>query len=137
MKYRIGHLAYPTADMAATLDFYVNKLNFVHAFSIPNDKDQPWIEYLMAGDGRFIEFFHPETVPFSAASGNYLHLCLEVDDIRAAVAELESKGVAIRVPVNQGKDKNYQAWIRDPDGRDIELMQLDPESPQANAQKTL
>ena len=113
MKYSIGHLAYSTADMAATLDFYVGKLNFVHAFSIPNNEGKPWIEYLMAGDGRFIEFFHPETTPHSAERVN------------------------IRVQINRGKDKNYQAWIRDPDGRDIELMQLDPDSPQSNAKKSI
>ena len=30
-----------------------------------------------------------------------------------------------------GSDGNVQAWIRDPDGRDIELMQLSPDSEQA------
>lgn len=135
MKYRIGHLAYSVKDMAASLDFYVNKLEFRHSFSIHNDKDEPWIEYLMSADGRFVELFHPGDGPVPADGGSYLHLCLEVDDLAQAVAELEEKGVEIRVRPNQGKDHNMQAWIRDPDGRDIELMQMSPVSPQCRARE--
>lgn len=132
MQYRIAHLAYLVNDMDKTLGFYTEILGFRHAFSIPNDAGEKWIEYLMTPDGRFIELFHPEGRPVERDSG-YLHLCLEVDDCAAAVAELEAKGVSIRIYPNQGKDGNWQAWIRDPDGRDIELMQLSPDSPQMKA----
>ena len=30
-------------------------------------------------------------------------------------------------------DKNWQAWIHDPDGNKVELMMIDPDSPQAKA----
>ena len=33
----------------------------------------------------------------------------------------------------QGRDKNWQCWVDDPDGHRIELMQIDPASPQALA----
>ena len=59
MEFRIGHLAYQTADMNATLSFYRDMLGFKHIFSIQNEQGQPWIEYLMVPDGRFIELFHP------------------------------------------------------------------------------
>jgi lactoylglutathione lyase len=32
-------------------------------------------------------------------------------------------------------DHNWQAWIDDPDGNAIELMQISPDSPQAAADK--
>lgn len=132
MEYRVGHLAYRTHDMGEALRFYTEMLGFEHIFSLADGEGKPWIEYVKTPDGRFIELFHPDGEPVSKDSG-YLHLCLEVDDCAAAVRELEDKGVAIRVPVNMGGDGNYQAWIRDPDGRDIELMQLSPESPQYKA----
>ncbi len=133
MKCGIGHLAYRTQDMPATLAFYVGKLGFSHAFSLADQDGNPWIEYLMAGDGRFIEFFYAgaDFVPGNA----YMHLCLEVEDCAAAVAELEAAGVEIMRPVSMGSDGNYQAWVKDPDGREIELMQLSPDSPQAKARK--
>lgn len=133
MEYRIGHLAYRTGDMKAALDFYVGVLGFRHAFSIPDDNDQPWIEYILLPDGRFIELFHPEAEGVPALGASYMHLCLEVDDCAAAVSELESKGIHIDVYPNRGKDDNLQAWIKDPDGRPIELMQLSKNSPQFKA----
>ena len=48
----------------------------------------------------------------------------------AAVKELEEKGVHIDVYPNRGKDDNLQAWVKDPDGRPIEIMQLAETSPQ-------
>lgn len=130
MEYRIGHLAYRTGDMKAALDFYVGALGFKHAFSIPDDNNQPWIEYILTPDGRFIELFWPDTPGTPALGTSYMHLCLEVDDCAAAVKELESKGVHIDIYPNRGKDDNLQAWIKDPDGRPIEIMQLAETSPQ-------
>ena len=128
MEYRIGHLAYSTFDLDKTLAFYRDMLGFQHIFSLADDQGKRWIEYLMTADGRFIELFVPEGA--AASTGTYKHLCLEVDDVAAAVKELEEKGVKINSYVRQGSDGNYQAWISDPDGRDIELMQLAESSDQ-------
>lgn len=124
MEFRIGHLAYKTANMEATLSFYRDALGFKHIFSINDDKNRPWIEYLMTPDGRFVELFYPDAEGVPEIGRSYMHLCLEVDDCAAAVQELEQKGVAISSYVKQGSDGNYQAWINDPDGRSIEIMQL-------------
>ena len=137
MEFRVGHLAYLTNDMSKTLPFYTEMLGFRHIFSLPHpETGKPWIEYVMTPDGRFIELFHPEE-GMPTPDGSYMHLCLEVDDCAAAVAELERKGVTIRIPIKRGRDDNLQAWIRDPDGRDIELMQLSPASGQFRARASL
>lgn len=127
MEYRIGHIGYSTKDMDRTLGFYRDVLNFRHIFSLADDQGRRWIEYLMTPDGRFIELFVPENA--ADAAGTYKHLCLEVDDLEAAVRELAEKGVS-STPIRQGSDGNFQAWIKDPDGRDIELMQLAESSDQ-------
>ena len=137
MEFRIGHLAYLTADMEATLAFYVGALGFTHAFSLADDNGQPWIEYTMSPDGRFVEFFYATAEEAHADTGSFRHLCLEVDDCAAAVAELEKKGIKIDHPVSQGKDTNFQAWITDPDGRPIELMQVNPTSGQFKARAAM
>ncbi len=134
MEFRMGHLAFRTHDMKATLQFYVEKLGFHHVFSIPDDEGHPLIEYVMLPDGRFIEFFYVDAEA-SLEDKGYMHLCLEVDDCEKAVEELAGKGIAIRVPVKVGKDLNKQAWIRDPDGRDLELMEIVPEGNQAVARR--
>ena len=59
-----------------------------------------------------------------------MHLCLLTDDIDAIVEHLRENGAPIdRKPI-VGLDHNWQAWTRDPDGNEIELMQLSEESPQ-------
>ena len=125
----IAHAAYNVSDMEKALEFYAGKLGFKHAFSIKNDKGEDWIEYLYVARGQFLELFYSkggfDTNP------SYNHLCLQVEDCYAAAAELESKGVTLDVKPQQGKDFNYQCWIHDPDGNRVEIMQIDPASPQA------
>ncbi|MFD1732482.1 VOC family protein [Deinococcus malanensis] len=59
-----------------------------------------------------------------------MHLCLRVDDLHATVETLEQQGVPIDVQPKVGLDRNWQAWVTDPDGNAVELMQLDETSPQ-------
>lgn len=128
----IGHVAYNVSNMKASLEFYVGKLGFTHSFSIPRDDGTPWIEYLHVAPGQFIELFYSDEAP---AGGYYNHLCLQVEDCAAAVEALRENGVVIDVMPNQGKDFNIQAWIHDPDGNKIEIMQISPVSPQAKAEQ--
>ena len=127
----IAHAAYNVANMQASLDFYVNKLGMKHAFSIEGNDRKPWIEYLKVADGQFIELFYSDGGFESKPS--YSHLCIQVPDCAKAQEELEAAGVNIEVPVKQGKDGNFQLWIRDPDGNRLEIMQISPTSPQAKS----
>ena len=49
------------------------------------------------------------------------HFCLAVDDLDAAIAELEQRGIAYERAV-QGED-TVQIWIADPAGNTVELQQ--------------
>lgn len=131
MKMSIGHLAFNVADMKKSLDFYCNGLGFEHAFSLPNPQTgAPWIEYLHIGGGQFIELFYTEP-GFVNKNNGYTHFHLQVDDCAAACKEFESRGVTITSQPKQGSDFNIQAWTVDPDGNRIEIMQINPQSPQA------
>jgi len=82
----------------------------------------------------FIELFPDGRVKGGApAEHAYRHLCLVVDDLEATLRDLASRGVAADGPARQGKDHNWQAWLTDPDGNRIELMQMSRESPQQAA----
>ncbi|MBR5985547.1 MAG: VOC family protein [Clostridia bacterium] len=127
----IAHAAYNVSDMKASLDFYVAKLGMKHAFSIPRDDGTPWIEYIKLADGQFIELFYSDG-GFEGKPA-YNHMCIQVPDCIKAAEELEQAGVEIDVMPKQGKDMNWQLWIHDPDGNRIEIMQIDPNAPQARA----
>ena len=54
-----------------------------------------------------------------------------IDDIFATVERVREAGYPIDAEPKLGSDHNWQAWIKDPNGVRIELMQIMPESPQA------
>jgi catechol 2,3-dioxygenase-like lactoylglutathione lyase family enzyme len=59
-----------------------------------------------------------------------------VEDIRAVCEHLRTEGVTLdREPV-VGLDGNWQAWVKDPDGNAIELMQLSEDAPQRRAARS-
>ncbi|KAA0697934.1 VOC family protein [Neorhizobium sp. P12A] len=130
----IGHIAVSVKDIERSMDFYVNKLGFEEMFRLERD-GRLWIVYLRITDTQFIELF-PDGVGDSAppfANVGYNHLCLEVDDIDAAIAEITARGVTLTAEKKLGVDHNYQAWIADPEGNRIELMQLGADAMQTAA----
>ncbi len=134
----IGHVAIRVKDIERSLAFYVGKLGFAEMFRLDHD-GKLWIVYLRVTDSQFIELF-PDAVgerspPAEAIGLN--HLCLECDDIDVVLAGIAEKGIPLYRPRKMGVDNNLQAWIEDPDGNRIELMQMGRDSMQAAAIKRL
>jgi lactoylglutathione lyase len=134
----IGHVAIRVKDIGRSLDFYVNKLGFTEMFRLDRD-DRLWIVYLRVTDEQYIELF-PDAVgerspPAEAIGLN--HLCLIVDDIDPVLAELGRQGIPLYRPKKMQVDRNWQAWIEDPDGNRIELMQMADDSMQLEAIRKL
>lgn len=130
----IGHAAYGVSDLEKSLDFYCRGLGLREAFRLFNDRGETWIVYVQVRGLDFIELF-PDTRVRGGAPAEYAyrHLCLMVDDIQATLADLAGRGIRADGPARQGKDTNWQAWLTDPDGNRIELMQISSESPQQAA----
>ena len=126
----IAHLAFHVNDMETSLKFY-ETFGIKKVFSIKNDKDEPWIEYLKVADGQFIELFYSKE-SFEAVhmwkSKYYAHLCLAVDDIHEIAKTITDAGYELAVAPNKGSDNNWQCWTSDPDGNAIEFMQIMPDS---------
>lgn len=131
----LAHVAIKVTDLDRTLDFYVNKLGFAEMMRLHNDKGSVWLVYLRITDDQYLEVFpgaENDRAPGWNANGMN-HMCLAVDDINALVAEIEAAGIPLLMPLKLALDGNWQAWIEDPDGNRIELMQMDPESLQLKA----
>jgi lactoylglutathione lyase len=55
------------------------------------------------------------------------HLVVHVEDMRVAVATLESRGITAEPPTSpDGSDDFWTSWVTDPDGVRIELVQWPP-----------
>ena len=130
----IAHVAIRVKDVERTLDFYSGKLRMREMMRLDRD-GRLWLLYLRITDTQFLEVF-PEGVGDRAAERDavgFNHMCLEVTNIDVALHELEAAGVALIRDKQMGADGNWQAWIEDPDGHRIELMQMMPDSLQAKA----
>lgn len=130
----ITHVAIRVKDIARTLDFYVDKLGFAEMMRLDRD-GRLWLVYLRITDDQYLEVF-PEGEGGDAPGANmvgYNHMCLAVPDIDQTVRELEAAGIPLFRPKTKGADGNWQAWIQDPDGHRIELMQMAPDGMQAEA----
>ena len=84
--------------------------------------------YVGAGNTTFIEVFLEDDNGVDGTSLMH-HPCLEVEDLEAAITLIRSKGWEIS-DKKFGCDKSWQAWIEDPSGVQIELMQYTNESSQ-------
>ncbi len=130
----IAHTAVTVKDMDASVRFYTQALGFGRAFEFRHpDTGAPWIVYLSVVPGQFVELFYggSEAQPWNDALIGFNHLCFQVDDIHTAVQKVRDAGYAIDDEPKQGVDLNWQAWVTDPNGIRIELMQIMPGSPQS------
>ena len=125
MDFKLGHLALNITDMERALEFYVGKLGLEHAFTIYDTvTDRPRIEYIRVADDQFIELFYSND-DLASIKTTYNHLCLCVEDVRAAAATLAARGVTIEKTPCIGQDMNWQFWIADPEGNLIEIGSWD------------
>lgn len=125
----LAHAAFKVHDLDAALAFYA-KLGLHEAFRLHRDDGSLMLVYLHVGGDRFLELFPGGPEPSPDRVQSFMHVCLLTDDLRGAVERLREQGVTIEREPKVGLDHNLQAWIRDPDGNAIELMQLSEESPQ-------
>ena len=117
--------------------FYRDVLGLPIKFGLQHDDGTVFGYYLATGHTTFVEIFdHAGAAKQWGGDGGplrpnqgtfYNHFCLEVAGLEEFVARLEAKGVTVR-PIAVGMDHSKQAWINDPDGNAIELMEYTPRS---------
>lgn len=124
---QLAHVCILTHDVDAALAFYTGPIGLKTAFEFTrNGKFYGF--YLDAGARTFIEVFHNDEAPFGK-TGQVNHLCLEVADLKAAVANLRAAGIEV-TERKFGVDDTWQAWLKDPSGTPIELFEYTAKSAQ-------
>ena len=135
----IGHVAIKVKDLGRSLDYYVNKLGFPEMMRLTKDDGSVWLVYLRITDDQYLEVFpgaDGDRAPGWDANG-LNHVCLIVDNIDPVLALVKAAGLTLLMPLKTAVDGNRQAWLEDPDGNRIELMEMAPDSLQYNAIKRL
>ena len=127
---QLAHLNFLTNDLPRIIDFYVDKLGMNIKFTLNNKQGQPFGYYFGCGNTTFLEFFDQAmavevwggNVAELTAGTRYKHFCLEVTGLDEYCKMLKSKNVPVS-EISMGMDNSRQAWIADPDGNAIELME--------------
>jgi catechol 2,3-dioxygenase-like lactoylglutathione lyase family enzyme len=127
---QLAHLNFVTNDLARIVDFYVNKLCLKIKFTLDNKEGDPFGYYFECGNSTFLEFFDQAMavdvwggkVEELTPGTRYKHFCLEVTGLDEFCRNLKNKGVTVS-EISMGMDNSRQAWIADPDGNQIELME--------------
>ena len=135
----LGHVAIKVTDLDRSLDYYVNKLGLPEMMRLEKDDGSVWLVYLRITDDQYLEVFpgaETDRAPGWNANGMN-HMCLTVDDIDAVLAQVEAAGLKLLLPLKTAIDGNRQAWLEDPDGNRIELMEMAPDSLQLKAIRRL
>jgi catechol 2,3-dioxygenase-like lactoylglutathione lyase family enzyme len=132
---QLAHINFFSDKPKEMIDFYVNKLGLKIAFTLDNDKGKPFGWYVRCGKMTFVEIFDQAgavrqwggRVTELQRGNKYRHLCFEVKDLESYRNLLITRGADI-TPIMVGMDNSKQAWMKDPDGNDIELMEYTPAS---------
>jgi catechol 2,3-dioxygenase-like lactoylglutathione lyase family enzyme len=123
---RLAHINILADDLAAAEQFYCGVLGMERGFDfIKNGK--LWGFYVKAGNDTYIEVFLNEGGPLDSSRATMRHICLEVEDIDSAIAQIRERGWQIG-DKKLGGDNAWQAWMNDPTGIPIEIMQYTPNS---------
>jgi catechol 2,3-dioxygenase-like lactoylglutathione lyase family enzyme len=124
----LGHPAFAAHDVDRTLDFYA-LLGIGEGFRLHHDDGSPMLVYPHVSGDRFVEVFLGGPPPDPYRPQGFMHLCLITDGIETVVEHLRQNGTPIDSGTAPGLDGNLQFWTRDPDGNQIEFMQLSEDSP--------
>ena len=122
------HTMVRVGDLAAALDFFINKLGLVETRRIDRPEGRYTLVFLAApGDverardakAPLVELTHNWDEKAYEGGRNFGHLAYRVDDIYQTCDRLMKAGVTINRPPRDG----YMAFVRSPDGISIELLQ--------------
>jgi lactoylglutathione lyase len=147
-RMRYLHTMVRVSDLAASLDFYCDKLGLKEVRRMENEKGRFTLVFLatpedaarMAADpgapeSPVIELTYNWDESGYGGGRNFGHLAYRVGDIYALCEKLMAAGVTINRPPRDG----HMAFIRSPDGISIELLQdgtLPPKEPWASMPNT-
>tara|TARA_R110001592_G_scaffold7126_4_gene40191 strand:- start:23187 stop:23627 length:441 start_codon:yes stop_codon:yes gene_type:complete len=132
------HTMVRVSDLAASLDFYCNKLGLVETSRKESEKGRFTLIFLAAPadaanakvtSSPLLELTYNWDSETYTGGRNFGHLAFRVENIYKTCQDLLDKGVTINRPPRDG----YMAFIKSPDGISIELLQkgerLEPELP--------
>ncbi|MEZ5352402.1 MAG: VOC family protein [Bryobacteraceae bacterium] len=123
---RILHTGIIVGSVQASLAFYRDLLGFQEFWrGSRNEKVLDWMNLRVPDGDDYIEFMLYDKLPEPTQRGTQHHICLVVEDMDKAVAELRRRSAHYEKPIEirTGINRRRQANLYDPDGTRTELME--------------
>ena len=120
---KMHHVAIIVSDYARAKEFYVEKLGFPILRENFRPERGDWKLDLKFGDGELEIFAVPGAPPrpsYPEAQG-LRHLAFRVEDVEAAVRDLEGRGIPCEPIRWDPYTERRMTFFRDPDGLPLEL----------------
>ena len=136
----LSHAAIRTRDIQESIRYYTENLGLQEAFRMYAEDGSLATVYLFLAPGQYLELFANgmrDRGPVGAETVGFCHLCLMTRNIRQSYEVVREKGGPLDSDVRRGKSRCLMFWTHDPDGTQIEIMEMPPESFQAQADQRL
>jgi lactoylglutathione lyase len=126
---RTLHIGLRVADLERSLAFYTG-LGYEVLGSVPETAFGSLTMLKLPRDEFVtIELVH-DPGRREVGAGGLQHLVIQVESMRATIAELAERGIEVEPPSSpDGSADFWTAWLTDPDGNRIELVQWPPGHP--------
>ena len=133
----LSHAAIRTRSIQDSIRYYTEVLGLREAFRMHWEDGTLGTVYMYLAPGQYLELFADgsrEGITGPDVIG-VCHLCLMTKDIRRSYEAVKAAGGPLDSEIKRGKSMCWMFWTHDPDGTQIEVMEMPPESLQAQADK--
>jgi lactoylglutathione lyase len=127
LTFKVHHTMLPVANLNRSIDFYTRLLGMTLQERHPNPTRGTDVGLLGYGEEArgLLELTQDITdqAPAEVTPAN-IHIGIHVSDLHRLVEVLEGQGVTFSRPLRARADgTGFGAWIKDPDGHDLELVE--------------
>ena len=135
----LSHAAIRTRDIFRSVRYYTEVLGLKEAFRMNREDGSLATVYLFLAPGQYLELFSDGSREGTTGPDviGFCHICLMTRDIHRSYETVEKKGGPLDSEIRRGKSRCLMFWTHDPDGTKIEIMEMPPESFQAQTDKRM
>ena len=130
----LSHAAVRTKSILESIRFYTEVLGLEEAFRMNAEDGSLATVYLFLAPGQYLELFAGgarEGISGPDVTG-VCHLCLMTKDVRQSYEAVKAAGGPLDSEIKRGGSRCLMFWTHDPDGTQIEIMEMPPESLQVS-----
>ena len=120
----LNHAAISVSDYTAATNFYSKQMGLREAFSFRDAAGAPYFTYFQINRDTFLEVMQAT----AERPAGCPHFGLEVENLDALTAQLQSRGVQVRAASLSPRTGTRIAVATGPGGIDIELLEMGPDS---------